>query len=114
MALLLVCLLALDAVVAMGKSAAQPTHHTEELLTDGTVATSLLSLAAQFALEVQTRSSCIVLFSHKQSSVFLFGLPQPSLLQSTNFTPSLQLYDTVLPELEQPDPLTFTRSQKWL
>ncbi|XP_066496151.1 testis-expressed protein 11 [Tiliqua scincoides] len=42
---------ALDAVVAMGKSAARPTHPTDELLTDETMATSLLSLAAQFALE---------------------------------------------------------------
>ncbi|XP_053130263.1 testis-expressed protein 11 isoform X2 [Hemicordylus capensis] len=50
---------ALDAVVAMEKSAAQPGHQKDKLLTDGTMVTNLLSLAAQFALENDQESVAI-------------------------------------------------------
>ncbi|XP_061454183.1 testis-expressed protein 11 [Rhineura floridana] len=42
---------ALEAIVAMEKSAAQPAHHKDKLLMDGSMVNDLLSLAAQFALE---------------------------------------------------------------
>ncbi|XP_008121014.1 testis-expressed protein 11 isoform X2 [Anolis carolinensis] len=42
---------ALDAFVAMEKSIAEPTHHKDKALMDGSVAVNLISLAAQFALE---------------------------------------------------------------
>ncbi|XP_062998148.1 testis-expressed protein 11 [Elgaria multicarinata webbii] len=61
---------ALDAFVAMEKSAAHPSHHEDKLLTDGSMATNLLSLAAQFALENDQQSVAIkalgYLFQHLQ------------------------------------------------
>lgn len=54
----LVCLLAWDAFVAMEKSAAEFTEGKP--LMEGSMATNLLSLAAQFALEVQIGSLRLV------------------------------------------------------
>lgn len=51
-ALLLPCLLALDALVRMETSAAMPDHPADKLLADGLMVANLLTLAAQFALEV--------------------------------------------------------------
>ncbi|XP_042333881.1 testis-expressed protein 11 isoform X2 [Sceloporus undulatus] len=50
---------ALDAFVKMEKSAAEPTHHKDMLLTDGSMTANLISLAAQFALENDQQSVAI-------------------------------------------------------
>nr|XP_020651569.1 testis-expressed protein 11 [Pogona vitticeps] len=42
---------AIDALVRMEESAAQPDHQTDKLLVDGSMVANLLTLAAQFALE---------------------------------------------------------------
>lgn len=43
---------AVEAIVSMGKLAEEPAQHEDKLLADGSTVTSLLSLAAQIALEV--------------------------------------------------------------
>ncbi|XP_073214720.1 testis-expressed protein 11 isoform X2 [Lepidochelys kempii] len=50
---------AVEAVVAMGKLAAKPAQHEDKLLADGSAATSLLSLAAQIALETEQQAVAI-------------------------------------------------------
>ncbi|XP_026508838.1 testis-expressed protein 11 isoform X4 [Terrapene carolina triunguis] len=50
---------AVEAIVAMGKLAAKPAQHEDKLLADGSAATSLLSLAAQIALENEQQAVAI-------------------------------------------------------
>ncbi|CAM5166819.1 unnamed protein product [Natator depressus] len=50
---------AVEAIVAMGKLAAKPAQHEDKLLADGSAATSLLSLAAQIALETEQQAVAI-------------------------------------------------------
>ncbi|KYO32695.1 testis-expressed protein 11 isoform X1 [Alligator mississippiensis] len=50
---------AVEAIVSMGKLAEEPAQHEDKLLADGSTVTSLLSLAAQIALENEQHAAAI-------------------------------------------------------
>ncbi|XP_074864019.1 testis-expressed protein 11-like [Carettochelys insculpta] len=67
---------AVEAIVAMGKLAAKPAQLEDKLLADGSVATGLLSLAAQIALEHEQQDVAIkaleYLYQHSQDCQQVF------------------------------------------